>query len=88
MNNIKLINKVTIVSKLTLLVSFTGFVATLLMSYQYAEYFSLILQVMAHILTIVFAAIFKVAVVVLMAATKELRAVSSVDDERAHYATT
>jgi hypothetical protein len=88
MNNIKLINKVTLVSKLTLLISFTGFVATLLMSYQYAEYFSLILQVMAHILTIVFAAIFKVAVVVLMAATKELHAVNSDSYERARYVTT
>jgi hypothetical protein len=88
MNNIKLINKVTLVSKLTLLISFAGFVATLLMSYQYAEYFSLILQVMAHILTIVFAAIFKVAVVVLMAATKELRAANSDSYERARYVTT
>jgi hypothetical protein len=88
MNNIKLINKVTLVSKLTLLISFAGFVATLLMSYQYAEYFSLMLQVMAHILTIVFAAIFKVAVVVLMAATKELRAANLDSYERARYVAT
>jgi len=82
MKNNKWINKVITVSKLTLIVSLTGFVITLLISYPYADHFSLSVQVMTHIMTIIFAAIIKVAIVVLMAATKELCEMTSLDDER------
>jgi hypothetical protein len=82
MKNNQLINKVIKFSKLSLLITFTGFVTTLLVSYPYAEYFSLGIQVMAHILTIIFAAVFKIAVVLIMAASKEMRAINSLDYER------
>lgn len=65
------VNKVIFYSKLLMTGSFLGFVACLLISYPYAQYFSIPLQVTAHIFTILFAAIFKVAVVSLMAAKKE-----------------
>ncbi len=73
MSNIQLIKKVIVYSKVFFMLSFIGLVATLMISYPYAEHFSIKLQVMAHILTIVFAGIFKVTVVALMAAKKEMR---------------
>lgn len=82
MKNSKLINQVIQYSKISLYITFSGFVTALLVSYPYAEYFSLGMQVTAHILTIIFAAIFKVAVVLIMAATKELRTVTSLDYAR------
>jgi hypothetical protein len=69
----KIVNKVMSVSRYTLVISFTLLITCLLISYPYAEQFSLPAQISAHILTIVFAGTFKVAVVVLMAASKELK---------------
>lgn len=60
--------------------SFVSFVVCLLISYPFAEQFSLLIQVLAHILTIVFAGLFKVAVVSLMAVSKEQRVVNSQND--------
>lgn len=71
--NIRVVNKVIHYSRCILVISFAAFITCLLISYPYAESFSIPVQVAAHILTIVFAGSFKVAVVALMAATKELK---------------
>lgn len=67
----KLPDKLINYSQLTLLLSFIGFTLCLLITYLWEQYFSLNQQILAHIFTIIFAAIFKVAVVLLMAASKE-----------------
>jgi hypothetical protein len=72
------LNKVIFYSKSLMAGSFLVFAGCLLISYPYAQYFSLPLQVSAHIFTIIFAAIFKVAVVSLMAAKKELLSCSAI----------
>ena len=58
---------------LMMLLSMIGFVISIAVSYIYAEYFSLFIQVFAHISTIVLAGIFKVAAVAVMAANKEIQ---------------
>lgn len=68
----QIINKVIRYSRCVLAFSLIAFISCLLISYPYANNFSIPVQVSAHILTIVFAGSFKVAVVALMAATKEL----------------
>jgi hypothetical protein len=66
------INNVIYISRYALAFSFLAFTGCVLISYPFADSFSIPVQVGAHILTIVFAGSFKVAVVALMAATKEL----------------
>lgn len=73
--NKALVDKVIYYSRITLLLSAVLLVTCLLISYPFAEDFSLPVQIGAHILTIVFAGAFKVAVVALMAASKELRTI-------------
>jgi len=73
----QLVNKVIHYSRYILALSFAAFIACLLISYPYAESFSIPVQVGAHILTIVFAGSFKVAVVALMAANKELKTLNA-----------
>ena len=58
-------------AKCMMLVSFIGFLATILVTYPYAAYFSISAQITAHILTIVLAGLFKLACVVLMAGMHE-----------------
>ena len=72
LKQIKVINKVIHYSRCVLAFSLIAFISCILISYPYADSFSIPVQVGAHIFTIVFAGSFKVAVVALMAATKEL----------------
>lgn len=67
------INKVIHYGRYILALSFVGFIISILISYPYAEHFIMPVQIGGHILTIVFAGIFKVSVVAIMAATKELK---------------
>ena len=67
----QIISKVIRYSRCVLGFSLIAFVCCLLISYPYADQFSILVQVSAHILTIVFAGCFKIAVIALMAATKE-----------------
>lgn len=71
MKNYAFIQKIIFHSKLVILMSFMGFIVSILVSYPYALNFSISTQILAHILTIIFAGCFKVSVVALMAATKE-----------------
>jgi hypothetical protein len=73
LKSIHVVHKVIQYSRYILALSFAAFIVCLLISYPYAEQFSIPMQVGSHILTIVFAGSFKVAVVALMAATKELK---------------
>ncbi|GAA5132583.1 hypothetical protein [Thalassotalea piscium] len=82
-----LLNQVIHYGRYLLIFSFIGFISCLLISYPYAEYFSIGVQVSAHILTIVLAGIFKLTVVALMAATKELNADSASTKAKDVYAT-
>ena len=68
----QVIHRVMSVSKWAMSLSLLGFVACILISYPYAELFSMATQISAHILTIIFAGVFKAAAVALMAANKEL----------------
>ena len=70
-------NKIKQVSYCVLVFSFLATITCLLVSYPYAELFSIPTQVAAHILTIVFAGGFKVAVVALMAVTSELKTIAA-----------
>lgn len=54
-----------------IIMSFMGFIGCILISYPYALNFSISIQILAHILTIVFAGCFKISIIVLMATTKE-----------------
>ena len=72
MINRQLIQRIILASKWAMSVTFVGFILCLLISYPYAEQFTMSVQISAHILTIVFAGIFKAAAVALMAASKEL----------------
>lgn len=72
----QLINKVKLISHYLLIASLLATIACLLISYPYAEQFSMPIQVAAHILTIIFAGSFKVAVVALMAASAELKSIN------------
>jgi hypothetical protein len=74
--NYRAANKVIYVSRYLLWFSLLAVVACLLVSYPYAELFSIEVQVSAHIFTIIFAGSFKVAVVALMAASKELKTIT------------
>lgn len=67
------INKVMSVSRYVLVVSLVAVFVCILISYPYADQFGIPVQISAHILTIVFAGTFKVSVVALMAAGKELK---------------
>jgi len=71
MHQIVLINKVIFYSKLLMAFTLCSFFVCLLITFPFASYFSIPLQVSAHIFTIICAAIFKVSVVSLMAANKE-----------------
>ncbi|WP_286262186.1 hypothetical protein [Thalassotalea atypica] len=73
----RMANKVKQVSYYLLVFSFLATAACLLISYPYAELFSIPIQVAAHILTIVFAGSFKIAVVALMAVTSELKTITA-----------
>jgi len=66
-----LFNKLMGYSQLVMAITFIGFIGCLLISYGWDDHFSINLQILAHILTIVFAGLFKIAVVVFMAAKKE-----------------
>ncbi len=69
-----LFNKLMAFSQLvmaTSFIGFIGFIVCLLISYLWDDHFSINLQILAHILTIAFAGLFKIAVVVFMAAKKE-----------------
>lgn len=83
----KTINKAIHYSRCVLVFSFSAFIICLLISYPYAENFSIPVQVSAHILTIVFAGSFKLAVVVLMAATKELKTLNACLNAKETYVT-
>ncbi len=67
----KLSAKIINYSQLTMMISSIGFIACLLITYLWDQHFSINQQILAHILTIIFAAIFKITVVVLMATSKE-----------------
>ena len=69
---IDFINNVINFSRYALVISLLAFISCILISYPYAEHFSMPVQIGGHILTIIFAGVFKVSVVALMAATKEL----------------
>ena len=81
-------NKVINYSRYVLMLSLIGFITCFLISYPYAEHFIIGVQVGAHILTIVFAGVFKVAVVALMAANKELKALDTQSIVRDNYVAT
>ncbi len=69
-----LFGKLMRLSQLTMMISLIGFIICLFITYLWDHQFSINQQVLAHILTIIFAAFFKVAVVVLMAVSKEQNA--------------
>ncbi len=73
------IQKIIFYSQLVIIISFLGFIVSILVSYPYAVNFSISVQILAHILTIIFAGCFKVSVVALMAATKEKK--TRIDNE-------
>lgn len=76
-------------SQLAMAVSLIGFVMSILVSYPYADNFSIPVQILAHISTIVFAGIFKVGVVALMASAKEKKAKITISSNmEKNYATT
>lgn len=77
MTKLLLVNKVIFYSKILMFGTFVGFVVCLLVTYSYPEYFSITVQITGHILTIVFAGIFKVSLVSLMAAKKEVTFLTS-----------
>jgi len=77
MTKLLFVNKVIFYSKVLMIITFIGFVACLLITYPYAEHFSITVQILGHILTIIFAGSFKVSVVSLMAAKKEIDSFSS-----------
>lgn len=77
MTKLLLVNKVIFYSKLLMIGTFVGFVACLLITYSFAEHFSITVQIVGHIFTIVFAGIFKVSLVALMAAKREVSSLSS-----------
>ena len=52
-------------------VTFVGFIATILICYPYEQFFSIPVQIAAHIFTIIFAGLFKLACVLLMVGHKE-----------------
>lgn len=73
MKNLTFTKKIISYSKWIIALSFAGFIVSILVSYPYAASFSIPVQILAHISTIIFAGCFKVAVVALMAASKEQR---------------
>jgi len=56
------------ISNLVLFFTLAGVVISILISYPYSEYFQLSIQIASHILTIVLAAIFKIACILRMIA--------------------
>lgn len=84
---IDFINNVINFSRYALVISLLAFIGCILISYPYAEHFSMPVQIGGHILTIIFAGIFKVSVVALMAATKELNNLTEQKDLREVYVT-
>lgn len=84
---INLINSIIANSKIVIGISFVALIACILISYPYAEHFSMPVQIGAHISTILLAGVFKVAIVGLMAATKELQNLTENTEVAATFAT-
>ena len=84
----QIINTVVPCSRCVLAFSLITFISCLLISYSYADYFSLSIQVSAHILTLIFAGIFKVAVVAHMAATHKLNSLNVYLSAKDNYVAT
>lgn len=79
------LNQIIHYGRYILVLSLIGFIICLLISYPYAESFTIPVQVSAHILTIILAGIFKLTVVALMAATKELKTLNANSDIKEAY---
>jgi hypothetical protein len=63
-DNQQVFEKVTTIGLIVMICSISIFTSTLLISFPFAEHFSIMQQALAHIMTIVFAGVFKVGYVV------------------------